>query len=138
MSTASKFAALAAWTVLIGVGSFGAGVAITHKACQAKDVKSERKDKQLLARKNSQARAVGIKIEQAQDHTDQIYQQIKADYERDQQQNPGIGCVLDPVSLRRWNAANAQSDSAAGSEPDDEMPEATETATGPERGEQPH
>ncbi|MYM80554.1 hypothetical protein GTP44_01085 [Duganella sp. FT50W] len=138
MTTSGKIAAFLAWTVAVGTGAFIGGIVVTNDAWQAKAVKTERKAGEKLARKNVKATAVGVRTEQAQDKTDQLFQTIKAEYETDQQNNPAIGCVLDPVSLRRWNAANAGSDGAASGEPDDEVPEAATSEGGPERGEQPH
>lgn len=135
MTPLSKFLALIAWTAFVGVATFLVGVIATVNHYQLKEAKAETKALIKLARKSATATAVGIQTEKAQDKTDQTYQQIKSDYEADQQNNPAIGCVLDPVSLRRWNAANAGSDGATSGEPDDEVPTASTRESRPERGE---
>lgn len=104
--------------------------------CTAKEAKAERQDAKQLQRKSHRALDAGIRAQQAQDATDAFFQQLQSAYETDQQNHPGTGCVLDPVSLQRWNAANAQSDSATAGEPDDTLPEnAAGSETGGERGE---
>ncbi|MBA5605851.1 hypothetical protein H3H36_10815 [Duganella sp. FT3S] len=88
------------------------------------EVKAAIKDGELKRRKDAAAVASGLRTEKAQAATDHYFNNLRTEYETEQKSNPGIGCVLDPVSLRRWNDANAQSDGAAPGEPDGGLPAA--------------
>lgn len=123
------------WSGLLGSGAFFLGDRYASAACVAREVQSERKDGKLLKQKNGRALAAGVRAEQAQDAADTFFQTLRTQYENDQHEHPGTGCVLDAVSLRRWNDANAQSDRAAAGEPADDMPAAAPAGQGDERGE---
>lgn len=123
------------WSVALSGAGYRFGV---HMQANADQVEQDRKrdaDAALAQRKSAKALAAGVRAEQAQANTDAFFQHLRADYETDQHNDPGIGCVLDPVSLRRWNDANAQSDGAPAGEPDDGMPQPAGPDAGPERGE---
>jgi hypothetical protein len=126
------------WSIVFGAACYGFGVYVQSNASTAELVKDQKKDTQLTKAKNRKALAAGIRAEQAQVKTDTYFQHLRSDYETDQHNNPGIGCVLDPVSLRRWNDANAQSGSPAAGQPDHGLPQPTATEAGPERSEQPY
>lgn len=116
--------------VCAGIGYVGRGAATAGnevKAIQQAQKTSERKQRAGLA--------AGVRTEQAQAATNTYFDQLHTAYETDQQQHPGIGCVLDPVSLRRWNDANAQSSDGAASEFNDTVPDAPGAAAGTERSE---
>lgn len=138
MSRLIVFAFLA-WSVTLSVGGykFGAHVqSIEDQAAQAKGRDAEVAQAEV---KQKKALAAGVRTEQAQAKTDVFFQTLRADYETDKTIYPITGCVLDPVSLRRWNAANAQSDDGAPGEPADGVPdEPSSIEDGPGRGGQPH
>lgn len=119
---------LAAAVACVCVGYFGRGM-----ASMAREAKTASKDQRQAKRKNSAALSAGIRTEQAQAVTDTYFNKLRTDYENEKDRSPGIGCVLDPVSLRVWNDANAQSDGAAASKPDGGLPDAAAIATEPER-----
>lgn len=135
MSRADAAIIFIVWSGMLGTGAFFLGDRYATAACTANEVKGERKDAKLLKQKNGRALAAGIRTEQAQDANDTFFQNLRTQYEADQNNKPGTGCVLDAVSLRRWNDANAQSDGPATGEPADEVPAAAEGEPGPERGE---
>ncbi|MFZ6644438.1 hypothetical protein ACO0LO_01870 [Undibacterium sp. TJN25] len=130
--------AFLAWSIVLGASAYAFGAWVEHNSTAAEQVKEVAQDVKATKTKNAKALAAGVHAQQALDATDAFYQHLRSQYETDQQQNPGIGCVLDPVSLQRWNDANAQSDSTAASEPDDDVPDAATTAGGPGRGEESH
>ncbi|MBX9792942.1 MAG: hypothetical protein K2Y02_01445, partial [Burkholderiaceae bacterium] len=115
-------------------GAFCMGDRYATGAAATSELKTERKEATAVKQKNVRALAVGVRTQQAQDEADTFFQHLRTEYENDQNK-PGTGCVLDPVSLRRWNDANAQSDGPATGEPDDEMPAAAESSSGAERSE---
>ncbi|AKU21889.1 hypothetical protein [Massilia sp. NR 4-1] len=114
--------------LLVGVAGFFAGRFSASVSCDAKEVTAERVDAKAKKRKDKRALASGVRTEQAQAKTDSFFNTLRTNYENDQRVDGHVGCVLDPVSLRRWNEANAQSDGRAASEPDDGMPEDTAAA----------
>lgn len=130
--------AILLWSIILGIGAFLFGCHVQSNADVAAQAKQKEIARKQLVRKNAKGLAVGVRTEQAQAATDSTFQQLRADYETDQHNTPGIGCVLDPLSLRRWNEANGQSDSTAPGEPDGEVPAAAEGESGRERSEQPH
>lgn len=128
-------AGILVWSILLAIGAYLVGCHVQSNADTAAQADQKEKERKQLKRKNGKALAAGLRTEQAQAATDNTFQQLRADYETDQHKTPGIGCVLDPVSLRRWNEANAQSDGAAAGEPAGEVPAAPEGEAGRERGE---
>ena len=104
-----------------GVVGFAVGVHYAGLRHDAAMLKTERQVISVERKKSRAALAAGIRTEQAQDKTNAYFDQLQATYENDKKTDPTIGCVLDPVSLRRWNAANEQPDEAL-REPDDELP----------------
>lgn len=134
MTTAKRLIAFLLWSILLAGGAFYMGDHYATGQAATTELKIERKDAGVLKQKNSRALAAGVRTQQAQEASDAFFQQLRTEYENDQNK-PGVGCVLDPVSLRRWNDANAQSDGPAAGEPDDEVPAAAEGPAGPERRE---
>ena len=128
-------AAALAWSLLLGGACYRLGAYVQTNINQAAQSKGQTKDANLAKRKNVKALAAGVRVEQAQDATAAFFSTLRTDYETDQQNHPGIGCVLDAVSLRRWNAANSQSDGDATTEPADDVPPAAAVNAGPERSE---
>ena len=128
-------AAALAWSLLLGGACYRLGAYVQTNINQAAQSKGQTKDANLAKRKNVKALAAGVRVEQAQDATAAFFSTLRTDYETDQQNHPGIGCVLDAVSLRRWNAANSQSDGDAATEPADDVPQAAAVDAGPERSE---
>lgn len=124
-----------AWSILLGGASYKFGVRVQKNADLADQARSDKRDRKLAARKDRKALAAGVRTEHDQAATDSYFQRLRADYETDQHNNPGIGCVLDPVSLRRWNEANTQSADAAAGEPAGEVSPPAEGEGGGERRE---
>lgn len=128
-------AATLAWSLLLGSACYRLGAYVQTNVAQAAQSKGQTKDARLAKRKNVTALAAGVRVEQAQDTTAAFFSTLRTDYETDQQNHPGIGCVLDAVSLRRWNAANSQSDRDTATEPADEVRPPAAIEGEPERGE---
>lgn len=137
MTPAERVSAFLLWSILLASGAFYMGVRFATGQQAAGEVTVERKEAVTVRKKNTRALAVGVQTQKAQEAADAAFQHIRTEYEPNQNM-PGIGCVLDPVSLRLWNEANAQSDGNAPSQSDDELPAAAEGAAGSERGEQPY
>jgi Sec-independent protein translocase protein TatA len=132
---AATIAAIALlWSLFMGVCGFSLGYYIRGAREVTKEVQAERKDANQKDRKDRKAFAAGVRTEQAQAKADTAFQRIRTDYEADQRKNPAAGCVLDPDSLRQWNAAAAQSDSEAAGQPDGEVPAAPDGEARRERG----
>jgi hypothetical protein len=131
---ANAVACILIWSIILAIGFYLIGCHFQSNADTAAQADQRERERKQLKRKNTKALAAGVHTEQAQAASDTAFQQLRADYETDQRTTPGIGCVLDPVSLRRWNEANAQSDGAAASEPDGEVPAAAEGEAGGKRG----
>ncbi len=123
------------WSIILAIGFYLIGCHVQSNADTAAQADQKEKDRKNLKRKNGQALGAGLRTEQAQAASDTTFQRLRADYETDQKQNPGIGCVLDLVSLRRWNEANAESDGGTASQSDGQVPAAAEGESGRERGE---
>lgn len=127
--------ALLLWSIVLGTGAYLVGQKHQADADHAAQLAAAENDAETLRLKNRAATAAGIRTEKAQTKTDATFQKIRSDYETEQRNDPAIGCMLDPVSLRLWNAANTQSDPAAAGEPDAGLRDAADPATGTERGE---
>lgn len=138
MKAGQVAALILVWSIILGIGSYLFGCHVQSNADIAAQAAEKETARIALKRKNVKGLAAGVKTENAQAASDATFQQLRADYETDQHNNPGIGCVLDPVSLRRWNEANGQSDGTTPGEPDGQVPAAAEGQAGRERGEQPH
>lgn len=123
-----------AWSIVLAGSSYWYGGQVQANADKADQADAKELERKALKHKNTKALAAGVRTEKAQAVADASFQQIQSDYEIDQHTNPDIGCVLDPVSLRRWNEANGQSDSPAAGEPVGEVPAAAEGDAGRERG----
>lgn len=121
------------WSIILGVGSYLFGCHVQSNADVAAQADQKELERKALKRKNSKGLAAGLRTEQAQAAADTTFQQLRSDYETDQRNTPGTGCVLDPVSLRRWNEANGQSDGPTAGEPAGEMPGTAEGEAGRER-----
>lgn len=130
----SALIALLAALALAGA-SFIAGQRIQANADKAAQVEATELDAENARHKNRAALDAGLRTEQAQTRTDVTFQHIRNEYETEQRVDPALGCVLDPVSLRIWNAANTQSDSGAASEPADQMSQSADAEAAGERGE---
>lgn len=137
MARSSLIIVFLVWSLILGAGSFFYGQHVQANSDVAGEVKQDAKDEKVADKKRTAAVQAGIRTEQAQVSTDTFFQHLSADYENQQLSNPGIGCVLDPVSLRVWNNANAQSDSDAPGEPSAEVQPAATIDGGPERGTEP-
>lgn len=107
-----------AWSIVLGIGSYFLGVHHQRNADVTQQAEEREIENEITRLRNKQSTASGIRTEQAQAKTDAFFQKVRADYETDQHKHPGIGCVLDPDSLLRWNQANTQSDSATAGESD--------------------
>ncbi|WP_409482589.1 hypothetical protein [Noviherbaspirillum sp. ST 5-3] len=105
------------WSIALGGGAFVFGTHVQHNADIADQQTERENDAEILRIKNRKGVAAGVRTEKAQARNDQFFQKLRADYESDKKQHPAAGCVLDPVSLRRWNEANAGADGDAASEP---------------------
>lgn len=127
--------ALLLWSIGLGAAAYLAGQKHQSDADRAAQLAVAENDAETLRIKNRAATAAGIRTEKSQAKTETIFQKIRSDYEIEQRNDPAIGCVLDPVSLRLWNAANTQSDGAAPGEPDGRMRDAADPAAGAERSE---
>lgn len=127
--------ALLLWSIGLGTTAYLVGQKHQADADRTAQLAVAENDAETLRIKNRAATAAGIRTEKAQAKTDTIFQKIRRDYETEQRNDPAIGCVLDPVSLRLWNAANTQSDGAAAGEPDGRMRDAADIAAGAERSE---
>jgi uncharacterized protein HemX len=101
------------WSIALVGGAFFYGGHVQKNADIAEQAQDQWNESEYLRLKNRKAVAAGIRTEKAQAKTDQFFQQLRAEYETDQREDPAIGCVLDPVSLRRWNQANAGPDGDA-------------------------
>lgn len=128
-------AAVLLWSIVLSTTSYLTGQKHQSDADRTAQLAVAESDAETLRIKNRAATAAGIRTEKAQAKTDTIFQKIRSDYEIEQRNDPAIGCVLDPVSLRLWNAANTQSDGAAAGEPDGRMRDAADPAAGAERSE---
>lgn len=131
--TARALVLVLVWTILVAVCSFLFGCHVQSNADEDQKSKAKDAERTQLKRKNTKALAAGVRVEQVQAAADTAFQQLRSAYEAEQHDDPHAGCVLDPVSLRRWNDANAQSDGGATGEPDAEVPAAAEGEPGPER-----
>jgi hypothetical protein len=127
--------AILVWSILLAIGAYLFGCHVQSNVDIAGQADQKEVARKQLARKNTKGLAAGVRTEQAQAATDFTFQRIRADYETDQHNTPGIGCVLDPLSLRRWNEANGESDGTTPGEPDGQVPAAAEGESGRERGE---
>lgn len=125
------------WTLLACCGGFGLGYYVRGARQATKEVQTLRTATVAKEKKDRQALAAGVRTEKAATGADQAFQKIRSNYEADLHKNPRAGCVLDADSLRRWNDANAESDTTAG-EPVGEVPAPAEAAAGAERGNEPH
>ena len=134
MNPSAIIAALV-WSIALGAASFMFGCHTQANADQAAQLEAADNAAETQRIKNRAALGAGLRAEKAQDKTDAIFQKIRNDYETEERKAPGIGCVLDPVSLRLWNEANTQSDGAAASELADGVPAAADPSAGRERGE---
>ena len=123
MTPGASLAGLLLWSIALAGTAFMSGQRVQANADKAAQIEATEIDAENLRFKSRAALNAGLRTEQAQAKTDTIFQHIRTDYETQQRHDPAIGCVLDPVSLRLWNAANTQSDGAAASEPAGEMPE---------------
>jgi uncharacterized protein HemX len=117
------------WSIALVVGAFFYGGHVQKNADIADQAQDQWNESEYLRLKNRKAVAAGIRTEKAQAKTDQFFQQLRAEYETDQRKDPAIGCVLDPVSLRQWNTANAGPDGDAAGEPDAGVQPPAETDT---------
>ncbi|MBC7857996.1 MAG: hypothetical protein H7Z39_04290 [Burkholderiaceae bacterium] len=136
----TRLAVIAAllWSVGLSMAGYKFGVHVQSIEGQVAQAKGRDVEVAQAEVKRGKALASGVRTERAQAKTDAFFQTLREDYEIDQTIYPNTGCVLDPVSLRRWNAANAQSDGGAPGEPADGVPEPSALEGGPERCEQPH
>lgn len=123
------------WSIGIGSTTYLFGQKHQADTDQAAQLAVAENDAETLRIKNRAATAAGLRTEKAQTKTDATFVKIRNDYEIEQQANPAIGCVLDPVSLRIWNAANTQSDGAAASESAGGLRQSADPASGAERSE---
>ncbi|NDP58020.1 MAG: hypothetical protein GZ090_01495 [Oxalobacteraceae bacterium] len=110
------------WSAGLTVIAYNMGTRNQANADKADQLAVAENDAEILRIKNRAAAAAGMRTEIAQVKTNTVFVKIRSDYEAEQRRDPSIGCVLDPVSLRLWNAANIQSDSAT--------PAASESAAG--------
>ncbi|MDQ2822443.1 MAG: hypothetical protein M3Y65_19045 [Pseudomonadota bacterium] len=123
------------WSIILGLACYLFGAHVQSNTDTAAQADQKEKERKQLKRKNLKALASGVRTQQAQAATDSNFQELRANYETDQHENPGIGCVLDPISLRRWNEANDQSDGAATRKPDGAVPATAPREGGGERSE---
>lgn len=127
--------ALLLWSIGIGSTAYLFGQKHQADADQAAQLVAAENDAENLRIKNRAATAAGLRTEKAQTKTDATFAKIRNDYEIEQKRDPAIGCVLDPVSLRIWNAANSQSDGTAASESAGGLRQSADAASGTERSE---
>lgn len=118
---------------LLLIGAYFIGRQDVTAACTGEELRETQATEQLQRRKDRAGLAAGKRTEQAQLNTDRFYQNLRTTYEDEQRNDSGIGCVLDPVSLRRWNEANAQSDAPAAGKSDDGLPQPASAEAGAER-----
>lgn len=135
MKTAAVVVAVLVYSLVLGSSGVALGYYVRGAHEVTKELQAERKDARQKDRKDRKAFAAGVRTEQAQAKADTAFQRIRTDYEADQRKNPSIGCVLDADSMRQWNAAAAQSDSEAASQPDGEVSTTTKDEAGRQRGE---
>lgn len=127
--------AIMVWSIGLGTAAYLAGKSRQADADAAAQLVAVENDAETLRIKNRVGTASGIRTEKAQTKTDAVFSKIRSEYEADQRRDPSIGCVLDPVSLRLWNAAATQSDGATAGEPDGSVRDTADPAAGSERGE---
>jgi hypothetical protein len=138
MKASAAVVAVLVWSLLLGCAAFAFGFHVRDGKQATKEVQSLRTAVTSKARQDRKSLAAGVRTEQAATGADQAFQTIRSDYEADLRKNPDAGCVLDADSLRRWNAANAESERDAAGEPAAAVPGAAEGEARAERGDQPH
>lgn len=106
---------------ILSVGSYTFGAHTQRNADIAEQAEQRDIENEIARHRNKQSTAAGIRTEKAQAKTDAFFQKLRADYETDQHNHPGIGCVLDADSLLRWNQANTQSGDGTAGQPDGEV-----------------
>jgi hypothetical protein len=125
------------WSIVLAAGAFISGQHVQSNADKAAQLEAAENEAEKARQMNHASLESGVRTEQAQAKTDATFSAIRSEYETEQKTHPDIGCVLDPISLRLWNAANTQSDPAAAGEPADQVPDPADPGVGIERGEQP-
>lgn len=134
MRAGAAVVAALVWSLLVGGSGFALGYLIRDLREASKEVQTLRTAATTKARQDRQSLQAGVRTARAHAGAEQTFQTIRTDYEADLRKNPDAGCVLDAVSLRRWNEANAESER----DPAGALPSAAEGEGGAERGDEPH